>query len=72
MIKPGKCNACKSQDVILVKQKISNGAYQVFFFCRKCEFHHYAPRHLFDDADTWATGYLCVKCHQEWHKRTDI
>jgi hypothetical protein len=32
------------------------------------EFHHWAPRHLFDDADAWPTAWLCVKCHQLWHR----
>lgn len=31
------------------------------------ELHHYAPRHLFDDADHWATGYLCKYHHKLWH-----
>lgn len=44
--------------------------------CERCgsregsEYHHYAPRHLFPDADSWATGYLCRPCHIEWHRRT--
>lgn len=35
-----------------------------------CELHHYAPWSLFDDAEAWATGYLCRPCHEEWHRRT--
>lgn len=44
--------------------------------CDRCgsgdgtEYHHYAPSHLFDDADRWATGYLCRSCHTEWHRKT--
>lgn len=44
--------------------------------CERCgstagtEYHHYAPRHLFPDADMWATGYLCRPCHTEWHRKT--
>lgn len=41
--------------------------------CERCgatdgvELHHWAPRHLFDDADAWPTGSLCRSCHREWH-----
>ena len=35
------------------------------------EYHHYAPRHLFDDADSWGTGYLCMYHHRLWHERTE-
>lgn len=34
------------------------------------EYHHFAPRHLFDNADEWPTGWLCMKHHNEWHKKT--
>ena len=33
------------------------------------ELHHYAPQHLFDNADDWPKGYLCVKHHREWHDK---
>lgn len=33
------------------------------------ELHHFAPRHLFADADRWPTEYICVEHHQEWHSR---
>lgn len=42
--------------------------------CERCgslegvEYHHYAPRNVFPDANKWATGYLCVACHREWHQ----
>lgn len=32
------------------------------------EWHHWAPRHLFDDAEMWPTALLCRKCHQHWHQ----
>ena len=32
------------------------------------EYHHWAPRYLFDDADNWPGSYLCKKCHAKWHK----
>jgi hypothetical protein len=44
--------------------------------CERCgaeganELHHWAPRHLFDDADGWPTSYLCKGCHVEWHRVT--
>lgn len=43
--------------------------------CERCgasgtEYHHYAPRSIFADADDWPTGYLCVACHTEWHRAT--
>ena len=43
---------------------------RVCFVCgeRDCELHHYAPRHLFTNADSWPTGYLCKKHHDQWHK----
>jgi len=34
------------------------------------EYHHFSPRHIFEDADDWPTGYLCKEHHKEWHKRT--
>lgn len=33
----------------------------------RVEYHHYAPRHLFEDSDKWATGYLCYYHHHLWH-----
>lgn len=46
--------------------------------CERCgdtasgvELHHYAPRNTFRDADEWATGWLCVPCHREWHTSMD-
>ena len=40
--------------------------------CREVgtELHHYAPRHLFEDADDWPTGYLCKTHHRMWHELT--
>lgn len=43
-------------------------------FCQHCEArgaeaHHIAPKHLFEDADTWPLFYLCTPCHGLWHKR---
>ncbi len=43
--------------------------------CDRCgstagsELHHWAPWHLFDDADQWPTSYLCRECHMEWHRK---
>lgn len=34
------------------------------------ELHHFAPRHLFDDANSWPMGFLCAKHHREWHEKT--
>lgn len=31
--------------------------------------HHWAPKHLFDDAYSWPTSYLCKKHHKEWHTK---
>lgn len=41
--------------------------------CARCgdryaELHHWAPQAKFQDADTWPTDYLCVKCHNLWHQ----
>lgn len=37
---------------------------------RGSEYHHFAPRHLFEDADLWPTAWLCLEHHREWHRRT--
>jgi hypothetical protein len=46
--------------------------------CARCgvwrngvEWHHWAPRALFDDADQWPGCFLCVKCHKRWHTVMD-
>lgn len=31
------------------------------------EYHHWAPRHLFDDADNWPGSWLCRVHHPAWH-----
>jgi hypothetical protein len=31
------------------------------------EYHHWAPRYLFEDAENWPGSYLCIKCHSRWH-----
>lgn len=42
--------------------------------CERCgssegtELHHWAPRHLFEDADEWPMSWLCVPCHLKWHQ----
>lgn len=33
------------------------------------EYHHFAPRHIFNDAEQWPGAYLCVPHHLEWHNR---
>ena len=35
------------------------------------EIHHWAPRHLFDDADCWPQAPLCREHHTEWHRKTE-
>lgn len=43
--------------------------------CERCgsingtQRHHWAPWHLFDDAESWPTAHLCIPCHQLWHER---
>lgn len=42
-------------------------------YCTRCggagaEYHHWAPKEVFDDADNWPGAYLCVKCHHKWHE----
>lgn len=43
--------------------------------CERCgsdegsEAHHWAPIHLFEDADDWPMSHLCRKCHLEWHAK---
>lgn len=36
---------------------------------RDTQYHHFAPRHLFDDADNWPCAYLCKYHHDLWHNR---
>lgn len=33
------------------------------------EWHHFAPRHLFDNADDWPAASLCLEHHHEWHNK---
>lgn len=33
------------------------------------ENHHFAPRHIFEDAEQWPQGNLCTKHHKEWHTK---
>jgi len=42
------------------------------FLCEHCgaagvETHHWAPRSLFHDYNTWPTAQLCPACHALWH-----
>jgi len=41
--------------------------------CERCganegERHHWAPSHLFEDAEQWPVSYLCRDCHAKWHR----
>src|ERR1700733_6090998 len=43
------------------------------FFCEHCgaagvETHHWAPKGLFRDYQTWPTAKLCPPCHTLWHE----
>lgn len=33
------------------------------------QLHHFAPKHLFKDAERWPTNYLCDEHHTEWHAK---
>ena len=33
------------------------------------QYHHWAPKEIFQDAEEWPGGYLCQRCHREWHDR---
>lgn len=41
--------------------------------CAKCgstdgsQYHHWAPRSVFADAEEWPGDYLCPDCHKRWH-----
>jgi hypothetical protein len=40
--------------------------------CIRCgalgaEWHRWAPKEVFADAEEWPGGYLCVPCHRTWH-----
>ena len=32
------------------------------------EVHHWGPKHLFDDFESWPKSYLCPVHHHNWHK----
>lgn len=32
------------------------------------ELHHWAPRAIFNDADSWPKSWLCPDCHRLWHQ----
>lgn len=45
--------------------------------CQRCgafgtQLHHWAPKSLFGEAeaDRWPTAYLCIDCHDFWHRTT--
>lgn len=81
VIHPWFCLDCGKRTTVYVKKtelknyKITDVVFESEYkqTCERCgalgaELHHYAPRHLFDDYDRWATGYLCVPCHILWHR----
>lgn len=35
------------------------------------EWHHFAPRNVFHDADNWPYMPLCVSHHRQWHRTMD-
>ncbi len=37
---------------------------------KNTEYHHFAPRHLFQDFEKWPGGFLCMEHHSVWHKTT--
>ncbi len=42
--------------------------------CERCDaegsdWHHWGPRSVFSDADSWPLGRLCLRCHQLWHSK---
>lgn len=45
--------------------------------CARCgandgvEEHHWGPRAIFNDADSWPTDWLCPMCHRDWHRTID-
>jgi hypothetical protein len=52
------------------------GALAAERFCARCgardvplEKHHWAPRAVFEDADNWPISYLCLACHDDWHRK---
>jgi hypothetical protein len=36
------------------------------------EYHHWAPRSLFDDYEKWPCDWLCPSCHRRWHETTGV
>jgi uncharacterized CHY-type Zn-finger protein len=45
--------------------------------CQVCgtfgtELHHWAPAAIFGlESSAWPTTYLCIACHNEWHRRLE-
>lgn len=55
---------------------LANAGTETHEICARCgsdqdvQLHHWAPKHLFNDADRWPQDYLCHDCHHMWHKVT--
>lgn len=51
-------------------EELHEPSVEMCYHCRQilpCEWHHYAPQAMFDDADKWPQGWLCRPCHEIWH-----
>lgn len=58
----------------IVDLRVDDEGFAIVAPCDHChrhvgtQVHHWAPRALFEDPDSWATANLCVGCHAFWHK----
>lgn len=58
-------------DVIL-RNNLTDDHWRADALCTHCgrrgaELHHWAPRAIFNDADSWPMSWLCPDCHRLWH-----
>jgi len=60
----------KQYDMDSLTERAPKGEYPLCSHCGAvgAELHHYAPQALFEDANHWSVGYLCKRCHKEWHE----
>lgn len=54
-------------DTLPIQENYSGASPCVVCGSVNTEYHHFAPRHLFEDADNWPGAYLCKPHHTHWH-----
>ena len=69
---PGYFIPQKGMDVLLLPEYIPPYLDQHKCAHTECgsfdtQYHHFAPKHLFDDYENWPGAWLCKMHHREWH-----